>query len=159
MFAKIKKLVWWHWVVLFVLLAAIGFGGYKMIIEPQRQLAAGQVSVYFLKKDSLDLVAVKREIAAGQSADSAVKLALEQLFAGTNEYEKATGLATAIRRTLKLNSVVVEDGVATIDLNEVISGQTYNADDRALVLSQISKTALNIPGIREVRVTSQGKDL
>lgn len=159
MSARIIKLVWWQWAVLVAVVAGVGFGTYKMLIEPQRQLAAGEVTVYFLNKDSLEFVEAKREIAKDQSADAAVKLALDLLFAGTNEAEKASGVATAIRRTVKINSVVVDGGMVTVDLNDVIASDTYNADDRALVLSQIMKTALKIPGIKEVKITAAGKDI
>lgn len=106
------------------------------------------IHLYFLSQDREVLVPDQRYFPLRNVPTSAVS----NLLAGPSPW-LAPGVTTALPSgtSLAVGSVVVDEGVAEVDLsNEFLSA---SATDQALAVAQISATLENVPAIQRVEVT------
>lgn len=92
-----------------------------------------------------------------EAFDPAVgSIALRSLLAGPTEAERAAGLGTAIPASTTLNSLVIEDGIATVDLSgsyDDASGTT----GETLRLAQVVYTITQFPTVTGVLFELDGR--
>jgi lipoprotein-anchoring transpeptidase ErfK/SrfK len=111
------------------------------------------VSVYFLKGEQFN--PVTRSVPHGEEAPQG---ALEELFAGPTSEEKAQGIDTALPEGVKLDSVVVADGTATVTVSHAQTTPTpMDVSLRPARASQIVYTLTAIPGITKVVINVNGE--
>ncbi len=113
-----------------------------------------EIKVYFSDEDGTRLAPERRIVKIG-SLDAEVREALEILLAGPND----SRLASPIPRSVKIRSVKIKDGLATIDLSEEIAFKHAGGSSGELqtVYSIVNTVALNFPQIKLVELLIQGK--
>lgn len=104
------------------------------------------------------LVRVKRVVPATQAVATA---ALEQLFAGSTAAERARGLESGFDRSTAglLRAVRVRDGVAYVDLHDLLFTELSNASTscgNVAFTAQIEQTLRQFPTVSEVRFAVEG---
>lgn len=111
--------------------------------------------VYFVRSERLVRVALD----VGGAARNPTQLAsvLAALTAGPNTAEQAVGLGSAIPPGLGLDVRSLVDGVAQVELR----GETAHPDvtRNPLAVGQLVLTATSVPGVRGVRLHSDGQDV
>jgi len=127
--------------------------------HPQPRPPAAGLAVYFVRyADSGGegtLVSVRRP-ATGQSADARVTAALRALLAGPSPDERRQGLVSEVPVDTTLRSVVLRDGVVTVDLTPAFAQGGGSASMLARVW-QLVYTATQVPEARAVQITLDGR--
>ncbi|AJC70464.1 hypothetical protein X956_02775 [Trueperella pyogenes TP8] len=113
-----------------------------------------ETAIYFLTPDRTSLVPEARWfLNSGQAAN-----AVQGLLAGPSPWlAPAAHSAIPAETRLTQRGVRVSDGVAQVDLSSDIA--SLPPSELIAIEVQISKTLLNLPGIQEVKLTSEGADL
>lgn len=113
-----------------------------------------ETAIYFLTPDRTSLVPEARWfLNLGQAAN-----AVQGLLAGPSPWlAPAAHSAIPAETRLTQRGVRVSDGVAQVDLSSDIA--SLPPSELIAIEVQISKTLLNLPGIQEVKLTSEGADL
>ncbi|KOU57480.1 spore gernimation protein [Streptomyces sp. MMG1533] len=109
-----------------------------------------RTAVYFLHREKVS-PAPRTVTAPTTAADS-----LRALLAGPNRYERSHGRTTAIPRGTKLNSVVVDRHIATVDLSGRYDDGGGSLSMQAR-LAQVVFTATRFPSIHKVQFELDGK--
>lgn len=109
-----------------------------------------RVSVYFLHGEHVSPAPRKA------TAPTAAAGAIRALLAGPNSFEKKHGRTTAIPSGTELNSVVIRDHVATVDLSGRYDDGGGSLSMQAR-LAQVVFTATQFPSIRKVSFELDGK--
>ena len=113
-----------------------------------------ETTIYFLNSDRSSLVPEVRWYLTTSQATSAVQAVL----AGPSSWlSPAAHSAIPSEARLTQRGVRVTDGVAQVDLSSEVASMT--ASDMMAMEAQISKTLLNLPGIQEVKLSSEGAEL
>lgn len=119
-----------------------------------------KVKIYF-NNSKLDpevscnkVFAVEREI----SKTTAVgKAALEELFKGPTSSEKAAGFSTVINSGVKIQSLVIKDGIAKVDFNEALEYQVGGSCRVSAIRAQIVQTLEQFSTVKEVIISINGR--
>ncbi|PIR87024.1 MAG: hypothetical protein COU11_02225 [Candidatus Harrisonbacteria bacterium CG10_big_fil_rev_8_21_14_0_10_49_15] len=85
--------------------------------------------------------------------------ALEQLLSGPTEVEQELGFFTSIQDTkaVKIQSLTIKDGVATVDLSAALSASAGGSCRVVAVRSQIINTLLQFETVDEVVISVEGE--
>ena len=112
-------------------------------------------SVFFATADRGRLVGDVRWF--GYDSSTATRIVTE-LLAGPSPWLSSAVVSGAPRGTgLRVGTVPVADGTATVDLSDqALSG---TPDERSLLLTQLRASLTRLPGVSTVRVTVDGADL
>lgn len=85
------------------------------------------------------------------------RAALEQLLAGPTNVEKAEGYFTSINPGVKIQSLIVANGVANVDFDEQLEFQVGGSCRVAAIASQIRETLKQFPTVRDVVISINGR--
>jgi hypothetical protein len=80
---------------------------------------------------------------------------LRALLRGPTDAEASRGISTAINTSPDLLGVIVQDGVATVDLSGTFGD--IRAPDQVLATAQVVMTAASFPGVDSVQISLDGK--
>lgn len=117
------------------------------------------VNAYFFNdsikenKDCTETVAVERMVFDTKNLGEA---SLRLLLDGPNDAEMDEGYVSAIPRGVWLNSIKIEDGVASVDFSKELSATAGSCNVLA-IKTQIEKTLLQFPTIKSVRILVEGR--
>lgn len=115
-----------------------------------------KIKLFFLTEDSISnkirIKSVYREV----SEKYLIKNSLEKLVAGPTSSEKNRGLISAVSNRIKINKVVINGNVATIDFNRFIE---VGATGTILIkrINQIIYTVTQFKEISGVRIKINGR--
>jgi len=96
---------------------------------------------------------VKREISKTQAVG---KAALEELLKGPTDDEKNSGFATNINSEVKLQKLIIENGVAKADFNERLGFQIGGSCKVLAIRAQIEETLKQFPTVDNVIISING---
>lgn len=96
---------------------------------------------------------VEREIPKTGAVATA---AIDELFLGATEQEKSQGYFSAIPAGSKLNSISINNGVASVDFNEITESGGGSCSMAARV-AQITQTLLQFPTVESVKLLVNGR--
>lgn len=85
------------------------------------------------------------------------RAALEQLFLGPSGWELEHGLGTAINPGVEIQSLLVENGTAFLDLSSAVEEQTGGSCRVAAIFAQIRNTLLEFPSVSRVVLSVDGR--
>jgi len=85
------------------------------------------------------------------------RAALEQLLAGPTESEKVEGYFTSINSGVKIQSLVVANGVANVDFDEQLEFQVGGSCRVAAIASQIRETLKQFSTVKDVVISINGR--
>ena len=112
-----------------------------------------QVTLYYLVEgaDELFLTAERHKVA---KSEAIAKAALDELLNGTPQDDDHS---VPFPRTAEVNSVVIDDAVATVDWNADVLTGTGGARVEQLAIQSIVYTLTEFASIKKVRFTVEGK--
>lgn len=106
-------------------------------------------------EQSCDLVfPFKREVPKTQSV---AKLALEELLRGPSDQEIYAGYVTSINKGVKVQNLVIENGIAKVDFSEELDKNVAGSCRVMAVRSQIEQTLKQFPTVKSVVISINGK--
>lgn len=117
--------------------------------EARVELMPVGTTVYFVADDRL--TGVHREIGPGPVSQRLTAV-LRALSEGPSDSEQARGLTSAIPPSLRLRLVSLVDRTATIDLSGDMAG--LSAEQGTLTVAQVVLSAVALPGVDKVQLTS-----
>ncbi len=85
------------------------------------------------------------------------RAALEQLLAGPTDAEKAEGYFTSINPGVKIQSLVVANGIASVDFDGQLEFQVGGSCRVAAIASQIRETLKQFPTVTDVVISINGR--
>lgn len=85
------------------------------------------------------------------------RAALEQLLAGPTDAEKAEGYFTSINPGVKIQSLVVANGVANVDFDEQLEFQVGGSCRVTAIASQIRETLKQFSTVKDVVISISGR--
>ena len=112
------------------------------------------VTIVFPGPDCDATVAVTRRVPRGVGV---AQLLMHALVAGPGAEEQAMGASSAFPAGSRVESVILRDGVVTVDFNERLQNVGGSCAARA-IRAAVSATLTRLPGVREVRVTAGGSE-
>lgn len=115
------------------------------------------VKVYFWNQNAMSCVETAAFIREIPGTEKVATAALEELFKGPNETEKAKGYLTMLPNGSRLNSLVIKEGIAYADFN-VITQSGGGSTSMCVRVEQIKQTLLQFPTIDSVKFSINGED-
>ena len=115
------------------------------------------ISLYFVEtvQGQEQTVAVDREIpytiATGEAA-------IEQLLQGPTAQEQARGLSSSIPQGTQLQSIDIQNGVATVDFSQELDEDVAGSAWVTMIRGQIERTLMQFETVDEVVITINGRD-
>jgi spore germination protein GerM len=110
------------------------------------------VKVYYPNDEGERLVAVSRKVKVSDGTDK-YTAALKSLMEGTKEQ----GQSTIIPRQVKLRSVKVKDGVATVDFSgDIIKHFVGGSTGEEMLVGSVVNTLTEFPEVTSVRILIDG---
>ena len=100
--------------------------------------------------DCSEVTGVERRIPKTEAVGRA---ALEELFKGPTEAEQKQGYLTSVNPGIKIQELVIEDGIARVDFNEQLEFQVGGSCRVAAIRAQISKTLKQFPAVSQVIIS------
>jgi len=97
---------------------------------------------------------VEREI---YKTEAVGRAALEELLKGTTDEEEAEGFFTSINPNVKIQSLIIENGVAKVDFDEQLEFQVGGSCRVAAISWQIRETLKQFPTVKEVIISINGR--
>ncbi len=85
------------------------------------------------------------------------RAAVEMLLAGPTVLEKNDGYSTAIPTGVRIQRLVIENGVAKVDFNAALEREVGGSCRVAMIATQIRKTLLQFPTVRDVVISIDGR--
>ena len=85
------------------------------------------------------------------------KEALESLLAGPNEGELAEQYFTSLPEGVKLNSLKIENGIATADFSQALQEGVGGSCRVSAIRSQITQTLKQFSSVEEVKISINGQ--
>jgi hypothetical protein len=85
------------------------------------------------------------------------RAALEELLKGPSDKEKSEDYFTCINREVKINRLLVEDGVARVDFDGQIESQLGGSARVSAIRAQITETLKQFPTVKEVIISVNGR--
>ena len=105
------------------------------------------VNVYYPKSDGMGLVAVSRPVHTEK--EDKYTAAMKALLAGTKEKDQTN----VIPKKAKLRSVVVKDGIATVDFSkELEQNFSGGSTGEEMLVGSIVNTLTDFPEVEKVRI-------
>lgn len=89
--------------------------------------------------------------------EAVARASLEQLLSGPTDAEKAEGYFTSINPGVKIQSLVVANGVANVDFDEQLEFQVGGSCRVAAIASQIRETLKQFPTVTDVVISINGR--
>ena len=112
------------------------------------------VNVFFVKGEQF--AARTRLVPPGNAPAAA---ALEALLAGPTASERAVGIDTTLPRGIKVGSLGVKAGTATVELTHAHTATTaFDVSLRPARAAQVVYTLIAIPGVKQVLISVNGVD-
>ncbi len=147
-----------------ILITIIGYFAIQNYLPKEDSQSSGEelmtVKVFF-NNDNLDpefscnkVFPVERQITKTQSV---ARAALEELFKGPTEEEKAEGFFTSINLGVKIQKLVIENGVAEVEFDEQLEFQVGGSCRVAAIRTQITETLKQFPTVNEVIISIDGR--
>lgn len=143
-------------IVILVLIVAIilffGYSKYKQgkIDVPEQTLYSATL---FFSDGGLSLVKEQRQIQI-KSNETVEKKVLEELIKGTN----VEGYRATVSPATKINSIIVQNGTATVDLSEeFITNHSGGAESENLTVFSVVNTLTDIKNINKVKFLINGQ--
>jgi len=119
-----------------------------------------KVKVYF-NNDEMDpefscnkVFPVEREIPKTQAV---ARAGLEELLKGSTEEEKEQGFFTSINPGVKIQSLVIENGLAKVDFDEQLEFQVGGSCRVAAIRAQITETLKQFSTVNSVIISIDGR--
>lgn len=84
------------------------------------------------------------------------RTALEMLLSGPNNEEFNQGYYSSINQGTKINSLKIENGVATVDFNETIQAEVGGSCRVSIIRQQIEQTLKQFPTVKKVTICVAG---
>ena len=119
-----------------------------------------QVKVFF-NNDKLDpefscnkVFPVEREIPKTQAV---ARAALEELLKGASDSDKKQGFFTSINPGVKIQKLVIENGVAKVEFDEQLEFQVGGSCRVSAIRAQIRETLKQFPTVGEVIISIDGR--
>ena len=119
------------------------------------------IKVYFGKSssdgniiDCSEVYPVERTVARTYGT---AKAALEELFKGPSDEEKAEGFFTSINEGVKINLISIVDGTATVDLSEELEFQVGGSCRVTAIRAEIVETLKQFPSVTGVIISINGR--
>lgn len=116
------------------------------------------VKVFFnnssMNAECENTVAVNREVT---QTPAIARAALEELLKGVAESEKSKGYITSINPNVKINSLEIKNGVATVDFNSELEKNSGGSCRALAIRSQITQTLKQFPTVTSVVISVNGK--
>ena len=84
-------------------------------------------------------------------------LALVELLKGSIGNEKENGYFSSISEGTKIQQIIIEDGIATVDFNDKFSDGVTGSCKIQAIRSQITETLKQFPEIKEVVISVDGE--
>lgn len=84
-------------------------------------------------------------------------LAISELLKGPAGYEKDDGYFTSINKDAKLQNIIIENGIATVDFNEKLNEGAAGSCKVQAIRSQITETLKQFPEVKEVLISVNGE--
>jgi len=97
---------------------------------------------------------VKREIPKTQAV---ARAAIEELLKGPTDKEKQEGYSTVINDEVKVQSLVIDKGIAKIDFNKQLEFQVGGSCRVSAIAHQITETLKQFPTIKDVIISIDGR--
>ena len=116
------------------------FGNTQLEIDPQF--------------DCRSVFSVEREVSAQNDVPRA---ALEELLKGLTPEEKAQGYGTSINSGVTIQRIIIENGTARVDFDEMLEYRIGGSCWVAAIRAQITKTLTQFPGIESVIISINGR--
>jgi spore germination protein GerM len=85
------------------------------------------------------------------------RAALGRLLEGPSPEETEAGYFTNLSSGVALRSVDIEEGVAVIDFSRELEGDASGSCQVQAIRAQVTRTLLQFPAIREVRILVEGR--
>ncbi len=92
-----------------------------------------------------------------QKTPAIARAALEELLAGPSEDEIARGFATSINSGVKIQSLSIVDGIASVDFSSELGHQIGGACAVTAIRAQITETLKQFPAVNEVIISIDGQ--
>ncbi len=144
-------------VVIVAILAVAGF----FVFQNKTQVVEKMTVKVFFNNNKMDpefscnkVFPVERTIAKTTAVANA---ALEQLFDGPTEQEKADGFFTSINSGVKIQKLTVENNVAKADFNDQLEFQVGGSCRVSAIRAQITKTLKQFSTVGEVVLSINGR--
>lgn len=119
-----------------------------------------EVRAYF-NNDRLDpefscnkVFPVEREIPKTQAVGMA---ALEELLKGPTEKEKEEGFFTSINPGVKIQNLIIQNGIAKVEFDEQLEFQVGGSCRVSAIRAQITQTLKQFPTVNEVMISINGR--
>ena len=110
------------------------------------------VNVYYPRSDGTGLVAVRRTVSTEK--DDKYTAAMKSLLTGTKE----KGQTNVFPKKAKLRSVVVKDGIATVDFSkELQTNFSGGSTGEEMLVGSIVNTLTEFPEVKSVQILLEGK--
>jgi len=97
---------------------------------------------------------VEREIT---KTVAVARAALNELLAGTTPEEEADGFAKILGSDIKIQSLMIEDGVAKVDFNEALEAGSGGSCRSAAIIAQINATLKQFSTVTDVIISVNGR--
>lgn len=93
---------------------------------------------------------------AFSSTSSIARATIASLLSGPTDAERAMGYFSAIPEAVRLQKIVINNGVAFVDFNEALN-QVGGSCRVAAIASQITNTLLQFPSVKKVAISIDGR--
>ena len=85
------------------------------------------------------------------------KAALEELLKGPNDEEMLSGYSTSLNAGVKINSLVIDNGVAKVDFNQTLENGVAGSCRVGVIRLQIVETLKQFPSVSSVIISVNGR--
>jgi hypothetical protein len=133
----------------------------RVPVRFQRDVEAMIVKVFFgnkvkdpKMKDCKNVFAVERRVPKVQGT---ARVAVEELLAGVKKLESEQGYFSSINDGVKLQKIIIRDGIAYADFDEALQREVGGSCRVAAIAAQITETLKQFPGVRGVKISIDGR--
>jgi len=133
----------------------------KLEIPLQLSSAETMIVKAYFNNNQLDpavtchkVFSVEREVLKTKAA---ARVALEELLKGPTEEEKSKGFFTNINSGVKIQNLVIENGLAKVDFDATLEYQVGGSCRVMAIRAQITETLKQFPTVNEVIISIDGQ--
>ena len=119
-----------------------------------------KIKVYFIN-NNLDpqvscnkVFAIEREVV---KTEAIAKAALEELLKGPSQTDLDAGYSTSINNGVKVQSIVIQNGIAKVDFDNQLEYQVGGSCRVASIRAQITQTLKQFPTVKSVVISINGR--